>query len=901
MAKERINPEFNVQRVVQPTATPVDVYFRPNMVQPDTARQIEIVRALNELNPQLQRLSSDAMAAMVAKEQEIGAIEATSATEEMLRRKQTEYIEKSGGIAPWRYQSFLETAGARMVRDKYQSKMYASLDDLSEPFNQDGTVRDPNYVATKMQEMYDQTGVPANSYYITKGALKTKAQVDEAVLGRVGEMRARKVKEANERQLEDDIASVLDTTPDDELFDAIAPGGKIAALKDTFYSNGFGSGNDQFVSAVSKKVDGLVAEHKYDSARSLVGFMLQNPAAGRALGARNRPLLQQKLSDIEDRQENYEANLDARRERDVVRTANRISNQVRSSLIDMHSKATDGYLNLSVSELNVMAEEAMTSLNVPDEYRKEILAEIVTQARQQVAVLNQPIARNPKVYEDLYLRIKDMNPDAARSTINAFEASGAISPMQATDLTNDVETRARLSPVIGDTVESAIQGTRNGLWTGYELDEFEPEFKQTIRSQGEEAAYQIRDSLFAWASTPENIKASKEDPVRFQMELRKQAQTLIKETHTNLRQENSEALQQFNRRTGFDYIDKSGQLTASFGDLMESTIETMELDPSMQKAAAYRAVDRGRDLIRAAYDGLPPGMTVTEKTDALRKQIPDIVFKVRNEMIAGDSKVVDQNMANAIQAGQKVLQTPAPAGVQTTAGQVAGEAVSPNTWAIFGRSAMSGREATVGKTAQEVASLIGSGAPASTDPDQRSKFNLAKRRLGNDAQEAIRELTTGMTLSEYLLSNASPMGSDVPYRDLKSRNDASLNSPAFEIRQDGFYSLDTANYQSGQKILNAGVTNKYWVYKSLVGYSQKEIRDGKTAEGLDISPSFRDPNTFLYFRTKEEYSAAVDEYNASGGKSGLIAEHILPRLSGITADDFGTAQVDLIEKRKPTT
>jgi hypothetical protein len=921
MAKDRINPEFNPQRILQPTANPVDTYFRINLTQPEPSRQLQIVKALGELNPQLQRLTSDAMDAMIAKEKNIGAIEASQDTPEMALKKQADYIEKSGGLAPWRYSSYLKNTGANIVRDKYQNPMYARLDDLSEPYNQDGTLRSPDYIKTQMEEMYKAAGVPSNSYYITQGALEAKAAVDSAVIEKVTQMRAQKTKTYNEHQLEDNISAVLEITPDDALIDAVGPKGKITELKDTFYKQGFGSGDDQFISAMSKRIDGLVASHNYDSARSIVGFMLSNPVAGRALGARNRPLLQQKLNEIETRQEQYDSIKDSREDRAINRSLADVSASLRGDLVDMYSKSPDGYISMSVAAMNEMANSKMASLNIPEDHRKRIQADVVSQLKNQIAGLNQPLAKNPKVYEDLYYSVKSMTPDSAKTLVNTFEATGLISPMQATEITSDIEARSRLAPFIGETIESATQATRNGLWTGYELSEFDPEYVSKIRTIGEDAASSVRDRLIAWSSSPENIQASKSDPVRFQADLRAKAQDLMRETQNNLKTANAEDLQQYNRRTGFEYTDKSGQLTATFGDLMEGAVGEMQLgDKFMQKSILNRAEMRGRDLLREAYNQAPAGMTVTQKTEYLRKQIPDMVFKVRKEMIDGDPRTVSPNMAKAVQAGQQVLQTPAPAGVRTEGTQTVGPAIQGSGW--FGTYASTNQELDLFNAGQDFGAKFPKGVVDTNNPKALAEYSAAKGRIQSAAESFLKSMST-MSSGNY--RNFVGQSPDLApwwtgkFPDIK----------AYSFKEDGIYTLPlkvtptaavsgpmtpwmsaNAFYKQDMDKMEQptdasytqrddAATSKYWAAKSLVGYSPEEIKSGKTSEGLAIAPAYRDPKTFLYFQSSAEYDAAVEEYNKSDGKSGLIAESILPKLSGITDDEFAKAQFELLMKRKP--
>ena len=101
MAKQqRVNPEGAPERVFQPVSAPVDLYYRANLSQVGLDRSAQVVQALREFSPQLQRLTSDLVAQNVARERSEGAMEAMQGTEEENRAKVSQAIEKSGGVSP---------------------------------------------------------------------------------------------------------------------------------------------------------------------------------------------------------------------------------------------------------------------------------------------------------------------------------------------------------------------------------------------------------------------------------------------------------------------------------------------------------------------------------------------------------------------------------------------------------------------------------------------------------------------------------------------------------------------------------------------------------------------------------------------------------------------------------
>ena len=140
---------------------------------------------------------------------------------------------------------------------------------------------------------------------------------------------------------------------------------------------------------------------------------------------------------------------------------------------------------------------------------------------------------------------------------------------------------------------------------------------------------------------------------------------------------------------------------------------------------------------------------------------------------------------------------------------------------------------------------------------------------------------------------------DLQYGDLpsglKSAPGPIPSLPMYELREDGVYELRGLGGERGK---SATMTNRYWGAKSLIGYSPEELKSGKTSEGVDITRNERDASQYLYFQSAADFQKALDEYAASTGKKGLIAESYL-ELSGMTFEEFRKAQLNLIGLRKP--
>lgn len=910
MAKERINPQFDMQRVVQPVASPVDIYYRPNMVAPDTTRQLQIVRALQDLNPQLQRLTSDAMALMIDRESQAGQMEAMALPEEVLRRKSTEWIEKSGGVAPWRYQSALETAGARLVRDKYQSKLYAQLDSLSEPFNADGTVRNPNEVTAAMDAAYAEAGIPAGSFFMQRGASSAKAQIDEAVMQKVNAMRLDKVKAKASTDLMDSVFAELNVTPGEDLTDKL--NGQIKVLMDQYYAQGYGSGDDVLVKAFDARIDVEIARKNYDQSRYLVTYLMENGIAGRKIGGAYTKQLQDKLEAIDKAEEADDDRDYSRAERADNRVITAAGRLTFTRLQDL-KLANNGYLNLSLDQAReLVAKDILPALKDASDDQKArlmgVMTDMVMTTQNQV---NAPRPGNPRLARELK-KIAMVDPDAAEAQAMQARMSGDLDDRDLAGVLTVVDASKGYPPEVTQQINDSSSALRGVSWTDMDPSTIDPALRGKFAAAGNDASEQLEDRIREYADDPKFRELMASNPRAAQSQLRSFIRTETKNIKSEL-------------KSGFSNDMRVADVTASNSTVLAGLEKERAIGASalLKKLGVPEEDPDYETIVLTINDALNSKLTevvnaasnipdIAGRRASVASQLPKIIQQLGAEMKNNPKKYFGTALSNTIGASQTQavadLGKPSPAApteIQLRPGRVAGEAVSPNTWSIFSQRAMSGREATVGRTAQEVASL-NTEITVNPSADQQTRFNDAKRRLGNDTVEAMSELMGGMTLSEYLARPNAPRTSEAVKFSLELRGDPLLKSPAFEARSDGFYVLDVstnASWTAGQKIRDDAVTNKYWVYKSLIGYSPEEITSGKTKEGLDITPPFMDPSSLLFFRSKEEFANADREYQESNGESGYIADTLLPTLQkagyAISYGDLVAAQAKLIRLRLP--
>jgi hypothetical protein len=99
-------------------------------------------------------------------------------------------------------------------------------------------------------------------------------------------------------------------------------------------------------------------------------------------------------------------------------------------------------------------------------------------------------------------------------------------------------------------------------------------------------------------------------------------------------------------------------------------------------------------------------------------------------------------------------------------------------------------------------------------------------------------------------------------------------------------------------------TQAYLKLKTITGFTMDELKSKTTAEGLSFDPATQvDWKSDLLFADKKDMQAALEEYNASGGESGFLAE--LMQATAQTGQAipservFFDTQVALYAARKP--
>jgi hypothetical protein len=903
MAKERINPQFDIQRTVQPTAAPVDIYYRPVLAEPDVTRQLQIAKALKDLNPQLERFMSDAVAMGVAGERQAGRLEAMEAPSEMvLRRKATEWIEKEGGIAPWRYQSALETAGQRLMRDKYQTNLYAQLDTLSEPFNPDGTAKDPNELAKIMDKAYTDANIPSNSHYMQKGALEAKARIDEVISAKVSQLRTEKIKARATLDLSDSVYRSLSAVRTEDIQEAMD--GPVKALVTEYYDQGYGSGDDVVMGAYSDRIHAETAQGNYDQARSLVIYAMENPIAGRPLGGKFQAQLAEELKNIEQAEKTRNDQAISRQSRDESIATAEVSRAILGR-IQQRAETSESngqeYTAMSLKDRQRLISEIRPEFkNISDDVWARLSPDFIERITgMEESIINfgkrdrekADTEKRDSAQSILAMRMEreiftaDDLTDLENRAYNALE-SGQISETQARRLLEQITSAkamgARSRMAISEYVQKQLGGT---VWTGIQPQIMEPSYVGELDAIGDSAMNEVIADVVAFSSTTEFRQKYGNDPTAASQAIQSKAQELTEKRKAFLRSEYGEKLKGANRLTSETEITTGLRPHAArAAQLVVAQLGFVEED--MNSGEYGQLVLRAEGLImdQLRSQTAKTSGTANVRIDAALNNLPDIIDSVKpdfeKKLTANQKNILKRVSESDKSPFEAPSAPPVPGDIATPAGSVGGAAVKSEFRPWFGEGAFTQQEANVGKAMSSV-SEADTAMALSPGPESIDAFEQSKSTLQLDIKSALSEIKN-LSMDEYLrYSGSSPIGGDAG------------RARAFEIRPEGLFTPDAKN-PNAPRILDRAATAKYWVYKSMSGYDPTEVSQMKTRDGVKMDPVHLDPASFLFFRSREDFAFHDQEYRNSNGTQGYIAERILPRLGEA---GFNTSYEDLIKEQ----
>lgn len=930
--RERQNPEFDPTRIVRPTAAPVELYFRPMLRGPEPSQLMQVAEALGGISPTLNRLASDAAAAGIAAEKNAGTWQAdTEADPEVLRRKATEAIEKSGGLAPWRFQSYLEAYGQREVRDKYRKALYENIDDLSNPYNADGTVRPPEYISQRMGELYDKVGLPKDSYYINKGAAVARAEADNAFYDRLMNARRQKVLQSSADTLADGLAFSLETRPD--VAAEFGPNGLVKMQLDSYYQQGGQDGNDILAKTVIKVSRGLAAAGRMEEAKKILDTVLDPPSGGVAIAKRFRADVQEEYDIIERKEREEEFREAQTRETRKSLARSSAQDSILNTLVDLQAKSATPYISMTAAERVDLAKRALAGIEAPEDIKAQILGNLADWTRVQIDAMNSPAQPNARaesmVLEAAYQNSIKMPQAEFEAYLTGLLDKGLLTFQQAQAFRTSNKSFNGLPQM--DRENSSIRMQPLKTWTGMVEAQIALDGRSELQAIGARAEVEVMDAWLSAVSSQE-FKTKHPDEVSASFARGRELDRIVSEKVAALRSEHSDKLKQYNLSESFDSAIKPA-VAQEAGQLTETILTELAIDEGYDRASLSRRfgaifVDRARAAwYEIRSEPGQPAMSMEQRRTKFYSMLPDIADTLNLDLRERpDTLGLPQNLLNIVRSATapdqgvvaSAIAASAPAGIVASPADISRGLTASGTGAIrpaptvlapgpadayFKSEAALFDKGTAASRAYQNLLRAAAGGPPS--PDAVSAHNAAKRDLSKTAADMISEMSSTTPSQRF---NTGMLDYYQQTHGVKS--EFAANKPLFKFSPSGVLIArrtynERDSLRAGETVENGMVysltpaaTAKYWTAKAIIGYTAEEIKSGRTTEGITIGKAEQDANEFLYFQSTDELQAAVDEYNSSKGRSGYIAEYGL-KMSGMTYADFRERQLFLLNLRKP--
>lgn len=837
MAKQRINPEAAPERVFQPVAAPVDLYFRPNLDETGIAANAQILQALKDFSPQLALVTSDLSARNIAREENEAATAINEGTLEEAKAKATKIIEEGQGlIAPWRYTAALTEYGARQVREVYQYKIYEQLEQLAGVMKPDGKLMSGEDLRQAMNKIYEEVNIPKDSYYITQGAAAERAKIDAAILPKIQAKHAENVKTLNRNNLEDNLFATLNSTPADILSEEISsPTGRFAALVDNYYKTYGVSGSDEAVGAILKWAEGQQGVEQHQEVIDVINGMIDPETddvilGGRSIGDRQSAVLKAtleqhyKLKDEAYVRGSQLSEQQGARLRRRVGAAYRI--QIQQKVAALQEAGKTPTLNMSMNEVRVMAESLLRDAGADDDQVTENLGMVVDEIRAYQDHVNNPRPSNPQYFQDLKQAIlMGDSQDSILDRIRQGTVSQALNPTDASQLELLASQYSQSEKIMPGFITNNPEMVRARA-------ELQGSMFEDLTGEGENSLLMV----------PENPMMQ----TRVRRYLNERIQSEMLDEYRAL------------TRGGIPSALAAEHIKAEMASKMEDIrLRVMEslVDPNNASVPAWL-----RSFVNPQY-----------------MQIPGAGSAVQRQQPAPGSTVQPSAGAKAsvetIESLAKSADVPIDMGWLT---QMFNPSEVTNITTMFSGL----KEATDAHN-----SLIGRAGQGDADAD--SQLRSANIRIMGNAGTTLTALRNWeLTLFERVPTVMGSRG-QLPYKTVKE--------PALQFNPDGVYANKQGTFTKSDE-----VTSVYLKLKALEGFKPEELAQMKTSDGVEIRPQYFDWTTDRLFPDRFALANAVEEYEKSGGKTGVIANWMnMSAAAGMPITDdrtFIETQAELIKR-----
>jgi hypothetical protein len=811
MAKQRINPEATPDRLFQPVASPVDLYFRPALDSTGIAQNAQIIQALQDFSPQLQRLTSDLVAQNIDRETAEAADAINQGSLEEALGKATKAIEKGGGLAPWRLQSTLTEYGRRATREVYQAAVYKEWDNLTRVTKEDGTLVTSQEQLAKLDELFKSMNLPEDSYYINRGAAAERARIDSAVIPKMQAKYAENLKQRNSNDLEDRLFSTLNyTSPADILENVIGDSfGGFGKLMDEYYALYGESGSDEAVSAVVKWTEGQRADSQYDEVIDVLNGMIDLETgavsiAGRQLGARQSAVLKTVLQETYKERESEAVRNSVTAEQETAKLRRRVSSAYRLQLSEklqaQQEAGRSPTLSMSIGETRKMAETLLRDAGADEDQVTENLGIVIDEIRSYVDSVNSPRPSDPQYFQDVKQGIlMGMSQDQTLDAIRRGTVTQALSPQDASTL----ESLAAQYTASEKIVPGFITNNPEMVKAQAELQN---SLFEDLTGEGENSLLMVPSDPVVASRVRRFLRG------RIQEEMLAEYKSLTKD--------------------GIPSALAAEHIRAEMNSRLEDVrIRVMEqlTDPNDTTVPAWV-----RSLVNPQYIQIPGVKSLANTVGPPTEQMPEGV-------VPGLSGTTQPALKLAEQAG---------IGTESGTLEILFNGLFPGDRPgnPFNYIAPTLDEYEEAKKAFEAG-----------DPNALliMKAKAAKVALGvSSALDKMRKATSSLFVPnpDYVVGSRGQQ----PYL---------VERPlTFSFREDGVY-----QNQNGSYVKSDVATQAYMKLRAVRGFSLEELGSMKTTDGVAIVPKSLDWTRDLIFRNRYDLTEAVKEYEQSGGKTGIIA------------------------------
>lgn len=869
MAKQRINPEVQTDRVFQPVSQPVDLYYRPNLSAVELSRTGQIIDALKAFSPQLERFTSDIVAMNIATEKQVGAMEAMSGTVEAASAKAAKAIEGAGGVNPWRYEAFLDTMGRRMVREKYQASLYQNIEDLSALTNPDGTLRSGDYVTQKMNEFFTGVEIPQGSYFASRAAMDEKTKIDAQFLPMVQAKHAEKLKAQNYQDLKDEMFGILGRQSTLHLAD---DGREIRSVMERFRQLTGTSGAEVFTDALVEFAQSEANAGDFDSAMNALRAFEKDgkyTVEGIELGASYAAKINSAMDSIEAKK--LQDDTEQRRNR-LLAYQDALNSGMSLVTEAAHNAAREAEARGEIAAVSMTQDQMMVSVNAmietlketnrfPEDMEGQMRSALMDQFHAVVNSTNRPVTNNPnsiKLLSDLADQgipsdvYKSQVWDMVRNRQISYEtALGYIAQYDSKDA------MLRTAPAVKGMAVSLVD---YGIANAEDLTPSERANMLALVQADQSKIDTLANGV--WRAEIMQLPEAERGPAMAQKYADIRAKVLAESVAAN-----KERIQKADMRRNVEVALSDKTVAQETKGLVEGVMGLLEAESMMP------------DSLSKANEWITGEVTKTMEQDYLslleQHGDPD---KARRELI----RTMPSRYTKMLTMVMDMNNTDVPIAIRSS--------VQAQYQRGIGAKAPTEDEVKRGidQTLQDSLETIGDLRNVRPDvadavPFMRQTRLLDVSDLKRQAKEAVNEIQQG-----------SPAGA-AKMEDVKSKLQGSAYAVSSVIMwnhkvQSGLLGGPEVNLykvQGGQVSVwngrayqpSAEATENYRKLRGIGGYKLDELRSGATKEGVQIDFARMDPKSELIVGSKEELGQLMAEYTESNGKSGILANWMQARLN----------------------